>query len=130
MDLKIYKCAVFVNLTSAYDTVNHRSFLLKAATIIRNTTLVRIIEWLLSNRQFFVEMDGKKSRWRRQKKGLSQESVLAPVLFNLYTNDQPQLPGILRFIYADDLCIAVQSRFFSIIEEKFNDALSFLSKYY
>ena len=67
--------ADFVDLTAAYDIVNLRSLLLKVASMIRNTTLIRIIESLLNNRQFFVEMDGRKSRWRKQKKKRSPAGI-------------------------------------------------------
>ena len=120
---------VFVDLTAAYDTVNHRALLLKVAQIVQNSTLVRIIESLLINRRFYVEMEGKKSRWHAQKNGLPQGSVLAPVLFNIYTNDQPQYPNIQRYIYADDLCIATQSNSFNEIEERLSAALDTLSEY-
>ncbi len=75
-------------------------------------------------------MDGKKSRWYIQNNGLPQGSVLAPVLFNIYTNDQPRYQNINRYIYADDLCIATQSNSFNIIEERLSDALIILSEYY
>ena len=54
--------AVFVDLTAAYDTVNHRALLFKVAKMVKNTTIVHIIESLLSNHRYFVEMDGKQSR--------------------------------------------------------------------
>ena len=122
--------AVFVDLTAAYDTVNHRGLLFKVAQMTQNSTIVRIIESLLENRSFYVEMDGRKSRWRNQKNGLPQGSVLAPLLFNIYTNDLPQFQDIRRFIYADDLCIATQSRSFNIIGQRLTRALSSLSDYY
>ena len=127
---KLITGAVFVDLTAAYDTVNHRALLLKVAKIVKNTTIVHIIESLLTNRYFFVEMDGKRSRWRLQKNGLPQGSVLAPTLFNIYTNDQPEFNNIRRFIYADDLCIATQAKDFAAIEERLNKALEELSEYY
>jgi len=79
---------------------------------------------------FYVEMDGRKSRWRSQKNGLPQGSVLAPTLFNIYTNDQPEFEGIRRFIYADDLCLATQARSFEVIEKRLSEALNVLSEYY
>ena len=87
--------AVFIDLTAAYDTINHRALLLKVGQMIKNTKIVHIIESLLRNRRFFVEMDGKQSRWRSQKNGLPQGSVLAPTLFDIYTNDLPTFANIL-----------------------------------
>ncbi|KAK3863667.1 hypothetical protein Pcinc_030586 [Petrolisthes cinctipes] len=75
-------------------------------------------------------MDGKKSRWRTQKNGLPQGLVLAPMLFNIYTNDQPEFTDIKRFIHADDLCLATQSRSFETIEIELSDALEHLTEYY
>lgn len=48
---------------------------------------VKIDELLFQNRQFYVALKRRKSRWRCQKDGLTQESVLAQILFNLYRND-------------------------------------------
>ena len=51
--------------------------------------LCHVIRGLLSNRRFFVQLNDKKSRWRNQKNGFPQGSVLAPLLLYIYTNDQP-----------------------------------------
>ena len=121
---------VFVDLTAAYDTVNHRLLLLKLAKTIKNSSIIKIIQSLLTNRRFFIELDGRRSRWRLQKNGLPQGSVLAPTLFNIYTNDQPHFENIRRFIYADDLCLATQAESLEAIERRLTNALSGLSDYY
>lgn len=82
---------VFIDLTSAYDTVNHNLLLSKIKALTKDSKLTRTINTLLRNRRYCVEFEGKRSRWRIQKNGLPQGSVLAPTLFNIYTNDQPIL---------------------------------------
>ena len=72
----------------------------------------------------------KTGRWRRQRNGLTQGSVLAPMLFNIYTNDQPIHADTRSFIYADDLCIASQGNDFNGIEASLTSALSTMTTYY
>ena len=86
--------------------------------------LTDLIRTMLESRRFFVVLNGKKSRWRRQRNGLPQGSVLAPMLFNIYTNDQPIHADTRSFIYADDLCIASQGNDFNNIEASLTSALS------
>ncbi|XP_030851769.1 uncharacterized protein LOC115928572 [Strongylocentrotus purpuratus] len=121
---------VFVDLTAAYDTVNHRILLDKLYTMTKDSHLTKLIQMLLENRRFYVELNGKRSRWRKQKNGLPQGSVLAPVLFNVYTNDQPVYPGTRSFIYADDLGIAAQNSHIDKIETTLSSALNNLTDYY
>ena len=57
-------------------------------------------------------------------------SVLSPVLFNVYTNDQPVHNEARRFIYADELCIATQRSTFEQTETILTEALHNLGEYY
>lgn len=74
-------------------------------------------------------MWSKNSRWGRQKNGLAQRSVLAPILFNIYTKDQPANPQTRIFIYADNTTVVAQGKTFEEVEEKFTKALSELAIY-
>lgn len=122
--------AVFVDLSAAYDTVQHKIMLHKLYQLTRDYDFTSFIGTLLQNRKFYVELDGKKSRWRIQKSGLPQGSVLAPTLFNIYSNDQPQPPNTKSFIYADDLALISQAKDFETVERHLTYGLKTLSAYY
>ena len=120
----------FVDLSAAYDTVNHRLLIQKLYNTTLDCQLCRVIQNLLSDRRFYVELNNERSRWRIQKNGLPQGSVLYPTLFNIYTNDQPILDGTRSFIYADDLCVTAQYPTFQEVEQQIEEALGELTHYY
>ncbi|XP_061721084.1 uncharacterized protein LOC133527905 [Cydia pomonella] len=122
--------AVFVDLTAAYDTINHRRLVSKLYQITKDYKLTQVISELLSNRRFYVSFQGKKSRWRSLKNGLPQGSVLAPALFNIYTNDQPILDNLQHFLFADDLALTSQEKSFEAVENRLVEGLASLSLYY
>ena len=55
---------------------------------------------------------------------------LAPLLYNIYTNDQPTDERTYRFIYADDLCITSLESSFEAFEQNLTDSLTLLTEYY
>ena len=120
----------FVDLSAAYDTVNHRLLIQKLYNTTLDSQLCRVIQNLMSDRRLYVELNNERSRWRIQKNGLPQGSVLSPTLFNIYTNDQPILDGTRSFIYADDLCVTAQYPTFQEVEQQIEEALGELTHYY
>ena len=122
--------ATFVDLSAACDTVNHRILIHKLYNTTHDSQLCRVFQNMLSNRRFYVELNNERSRWRKQKNGLHQGCVLSPILFNIYTNDQPIHDGTRNFIYADDLCVTAQYSSFKGVETTSGDALDDLTQYY
>ena len=122
--------AAFVDLSAAYDTVNHRILIQKLYNTTQDSQLCRVFQNMLSNRRLYVELNNERSRWRKQKNGLPHGSVLSPILFNIYTNDQPIHDGTRNFIYADDLCVTAQYSSFTEVEATIGDALQELTHYY
>jgi len=119
--------AVFVDLTAAYDTVWQAGLLVKLARLLP-WWAAHTIEFLLRNRMFRAHIGDKVSRWRTQKNGLPQESVLAPTLFNIYINNLPETTS-QKFIYADDICCATQAKTFSKLKHTLTSDMSVLSDY-
>ena len=97
--------AVFVNLTAAYHTIWHRGLTCKLLRLLSDKHMVRMIMELVRNRNFtLITGDSKQSRLRRLKNGVPQGSVLAPLLFNIYTYDITSVNS-RKFAYADDLAL-------------------------
>ena len=95
--------AVFVDLTAVYDTVWHRGLTCKLLKLLPDKHMVRMIMELVQNRSFTLTIgDSKRSRLRRLRNGLRQESVLAPIFFNVYSYDLPSMT-FQKYAYADDL---------------------------
>ena len=122
--------ATFVDLSATYDTVNHRILIQKLYNTTHDSQLCSFFQNMLSNRRFYVELNNECSRRRKPKNGLPQGSVFSPILFNIYTNDQPIHDGMRNFIYADDLCVTAQCSSSTEVETTIGDALEELIQYY
>ena len=121
--------AVFVDLTAAYDTVWHRGLTCKLLKLLPDKHMVKMIMELVRNRSFTLTTgDSKQSRLRRLKNGVPQGSVLAPLLFNIYTYDLPSMIS-RKFAYADDLALLHSSGNWKDLEETLSQDMFTLSAY-
>jgi len=83
---------------------------------------------LLRDRRFRVHMGNDTSSWRPQRNSLPRGSVHAPLLFNLYCNDLPVTRG-RKFIYADDICLAIQGQYFRELECSLSSDMAWMSHF-
>ena len=123
--------AVFIDLTAAYNTVWHRGLTCKLLRLLPDKHMVKMIMELVRNRSFtFTTGDSKQSRLRRYKNGVPQGSVLAPLLFNIYTYDLPSMI-YRKFANADDLALLHFSGNWNWkdLEETLSQDISTLSAY-
>jgi len=81
---------VFVDLTATYDTVWHRGLTCKLLQLLPDRHMVHMIMEMVSNRSFILTTgNSKRSRLQRLKNGVTQGSILAHLLFNIYISDLP-----------------------------------------
>ena len=121
---------VLIDLTAAYDTVWHRGLYLKLLNLIPDVKLVKFIMTLLQNRSFYVETSsGDRSRRRNLRNGLPQGSVLAPILFNIYTYDIPPTASG-QYIYADDTALGFAGKTYEEIQLSLEPDLLTMCRYF
>jgi len=73
---------VFVDLAAAYDTAWHHGLTCKLLQLLPDRHMVHMTMEMASNRSFTLTTgNSKRSSLRRLKNGVSQGSVLAPLIF-------------------------------------------------
>jgi retron-type reverse transcriptase len=103
VDNKEFSVGVFIDLSKAFDTLNHDILLNKLEFYgVRGITL-ELFKSYLNNRRQFVFYNGASSCLKQIVCGVPQGSILGPLLFILYINDIVNCSNILAFIlFADD----------------------------
>ena len=79
--------AVLADYFKAFDTVAFETVLQKLHGLGFSTANFRLIVSYLTDRKQFVQIDDKTSKHIDVTFGVPQDSILRPILFNLYVND-------------------------------------------
>ena len=94
---------VFIDLSKAFDTINHNILLAKLKYYGLDENALSWFKSYLSDRRQFVEVDGFKSKTEFIRTGVPQGSTLGPLLFIIYMNDINDVSNLLKSIlFADD----------------------------
>ena len=96
-----------IDFSKAFDSVWHPALFHKLISAGLPPCFARWTQSFFSDRRACVVYQNHKSRSFRVRRGVSQGSVLGPVLFSLFINDLPaSLPSSVSCsFYADDLAI-------------------------
>ena len=103
LDLKLDPFAVFLDMSKAFDTLDHEILLQKFSFYGVQNTSLNLFKSYLSERSQFVSIGGTSSPLRTINTGVPQGSILGPLLFIIYINDLHMASDKFNYIlYADD----------------------------
>ena len=76
-----------IDLSKAFDKVNHYKLLSKMIDKKIAPSIIRVIFYMLTNTEACVNFNGFKGQFWRVGSGVRQGGILSPLLFNLYLNE-------------------------------------------
>ena len=124
IDQNLYNCGIFLDLSKAFDTVNHNILVNKLENYFgfRGRAL-ELMKSYLTNRFQYTEIGNSKSKLLPIECGVPQGSLLGPLLFILYMNDLPLASKFSATLYADDTYLALSDKNLTQFETRVNDQL-------
>ena len=87
LDKKGFCGAVLMDLSKAFDTINHELLIAKLHAYGFSVESLEILLSYLQDRWLRVKINTTFSSWTQLIQGVPQGSVLGPILFNIYIND-------------------------------------------
>lgn len=131
MNAKELTCGILIDLTKAFDTVDHSILLKKMYNYGIRRNVQKLFKSYLLNRQQYVKVNNANSDIQLVKCGVPQGSVLGPLLFIIYINDLANSckDGLFR-IFADDTGIFCHSTNLESLIEKAEKIIEKISDWF
>ena len=125
IDEKNISLAIFMDLSKAFDTLDHDILIKKLAHYGINGTPLEWFTSYLTGRSQYVEIDDVSSNVLSLSTGVPQGSILGPLLFLIYMNDIPYCTKYFNCIlYADDTTLSNTIQIPSMSPLNINDELA------
>ena len=116
-------CSVYLDISKAFDTVNHQILLKKLDRYGVRGLPLGILKSYLSNRYQYTSISGSFSSCLPIFSGVPQGSVLGPFLFSVFINDLPLITNMKSTLFADDACLSYSHNCILQIERFVNKEL-------
>ena len=111
LDKKKHTAIALLDLSKAFDSINHELLLRKLITLGLQNTSIEWINSYLTNRTQCTKLRQYTSSYENTTTGVPQGSILGPLLFICYTNDFPDTINEIckTLCYADDTQLLISA---------------------
>ena len=116
---------LFLDLSKAFDTLDHNIILAKLSNYGIRGVLLNWFKSYLSNRKQFVKIKGNTSSMQTVVCGVPQGSILGPILFILSINDMCNISDKLKYIlFADDTSVFMSHKNIQSLQQDFGNEIN------
>ncbi len=130
LERKRYVAGIFLDLSKAFDTLNHAILLDKLYNSGVRGTPLKLLESYLTNRKQSVYCNKKSSQLKVIHTGVPQGSILGPLLFLTYINDISNASEKFNYVlFADDTNLLLHDDNLNNLHTALNTELEKISKW-